>query len=131
MLEHEWKARARYIEYTSNHPTIHCNRFPAWEELTQTQKDEWVEDHPAIGYRDADIVAVGRNWIETQIASMSPEQVEAAALYFSGQTIGGPPSDWAYENYVWTIGQQDDWARPYPTLRRVIREAYRKKLYQE
>lgn len=24
-----------------NHPTIHCNRFPAWSELTQAQRDRW------------------------------------------------------------------------------------------
>lgn len=31
-----------YDEHSGNHPTIHCNRFPSWDELTQLQRDEWM-----------------------------------------------------------------------------------------
>lgn len=36
-------ARALYEQYTANHPTIHCNRFPSWNELTQDGQDEWFK----------------------------------------------------------------------------------------
>lgn len=36
--------KAAYIAHTSNHPTIHCNRFPSWEELSQAERDKWNED---------------------------------------------------------------------------------------
>lgn len=34
-------AQALYSEYSGNHPTIHCNRFPSWSELTNEQRTEW------------------------------------------------------------------------------------------
>lgn len=37
------EARRLYNAYTSNHPTIHCNRFPAWEELDVTTRAEWIK----------------------------------------------------------------------------------------
>jgi hypothetical protein len=30
-----------YGHHAGNHPTIHCNRFPSWDELTQAQRIEW------------------------------------------------------------------------------------------
>jgi len=33
-------AKARYNRHVSN-AGIHCNRFPAWEELTEAQRDTW------------------------------------------------------------------------------------------
>jgi len=30
-----------YQRYTDNHPTIHSNRFPAWSELTEDEKQKW------------------------------------------------------------------------------------------
>jgi hypothetical protein len=36
-------AKRLYNEYTDNHPIIHSNRFPSWEELTENTRDEWVE----------------------------------------------------------------------------------------
>lgn len=39
-----------YSQYSGNHPTTHCNRFPSWSELTQAQRDRWDRkaqiDHP-------------------------------------------------------------------------------------
>jgi hypothetical protein len=39
----EEQAREAYTRYTDNHPTIHCNRFPPWDELSQKNKDIWRE----------------------------------------------------------------------------------------
>lgn len=33
--------RALYEKTTSNDPSIHCNRFPSWHELSEDTKDEW------------------------------------------------------------------------------------------
>jgi hypothetical protein len=37
------KARDLYHASTANDPTVHCNRFPAWSELTGQQKWPWRE----------------------------------------------------------------------------------------
>jgi hypothetical protein len=37
------KAQALYDAATANDPTIHCNRFPAWSELTGAQRWPWRE----------------------------------------------------------------------------------------
>lgn len=34
-----------YNQMTDNHPTIHCNRFPSWSELTDSQKAQWREQY--------------------------------------------------------------------------------------
>lgn len=34
-------AKKLYAKHTDNHPTIHCNRFPAWDELSPTERGEW------------------------------------------------------------------------------------------
>ena len=34
-------ARELYEKYSSNHPTIHCNRFPAWSELSDKGKEKY------------------------------------------------------------------------------------------
>lgn len=34
-------ARQMYNEYSGSHPTIHCNRFPSWNELSADYKNEW------------------------------------------------------------------------------------------
>lgn len=39
----ETEARKAYNAYTANHPTIHCNRFPSWDELTDQQKQDWID----------------------------------------------------------------------------------------
>lgn len=39
--EAEAKAKKLYAKHTDNHPTIHCNRFPAWDELSATERDKW------------------------------------------------------------------------------------------
>lgn len=36
-------ARKLYNAYTDNHPTIHCNRFPSWEELDAKERKEWIK----------------------------------------------------------------------------------------
>lgn len=38
----EQRAKALYSASTANDPLIHCNRFPAWSELTYSQRWEWV-----------------------------------------------------------------------------------------
>jgi hypothetical protein len=45
----EWDGEARrlYNEYTANHPTIHCNRFPSWSELSAEDRTEWL-NHAAL-----------------------------------------------------------------------------------
>lgn len=40
-LMDEFAAKGRYIAHTDNHPTIHSNRFPTWDELSEEAKDEW------------------------------------------------------------------------------------------
>jgi len=35
-------AKRLYELHTSNHPTIHINRFPTWEELDQNEKNKWL-----------------------------------------------------------------------------------------
>lgn len=37
--------KAYYNQMTDNHPTIHSNRFPCWEELTSEQKSQWREQY--------------------------------------------------------------------------------------
>lgn len=37
------KARQLYTASTANDPIIHCNRFPAWSELTGPQRWPWRE----------------------------------------------------------------------------------------
>lgn len=32
------RAKARYEAETANHPTIHCNRFRTWEELSTRER---------------------------------------------------------------------------------------------
>jgi hypothetical protein len=40
------EASKLYQRYTDNHPTIHSNRFPAWSELTEDEKQKWRDvDH--------------------------------------------------------------------------------------
>lgn len=34
-------AKQMYDEYSGNHPTIHCNRFPSWSELHNEDKEKW------------------------------------------------------------------------------------------
>jgi len=31
-----------YEAYAGNHPTIHCNRFPSWSELTHESRKQWL-----------------------------------------------------------------------------------------
>lgn len=35
-------AKAAYIKYAGNHPTIHCNLFPTWAELTEEERQRWI-----------------------------------------------------------------------------------------
>ena len=37
------KAKELYQDYSGNHPTIHCNRFLSWDELSKEDKKEWYE----------------------------------------------------------------------------------------
>lgn len=37
-------AKKRYEDRTNNHPTIHCNRFPSWEELTDAEREKLVQE---------------------------------------------------------------------------------------
>lgn len=39
--QQDTEAQRLYTKHTDNHPTIHSNRFPAWSELTEGQRDEW------------------------------------------------------------------------------------------
>ncbi len=36
-------AKKLYGLHTDNHPTMHCNRFPAWSELKDSDREEWRE----------------------------------------------------------------------------------------
>lgn len=36
-------AKKLYGQHTDNHPTMHCNRFPAWSELKDPDREEWRE----------------------------------------------------------------------------------------
>lgn len=36
--EIERQAKLMYMEYSGNHPTMHCNRFPSWDELDHEEK---------------------------------------------------------------------------------------------
>lgn len=35
------KPRQMYADYTASHPEIHCNRFPAWSELSEQERGSW------------------------------------------------------------------------------------------
>lgn len=37
----EAKAKELYNNSTNNDDTIHCNRFPSWEELSEPVKANW------------------------------------------------------------------------------------------
>jgi len=39
-------ARLAYEHDADNHPTIHSNRFAAWSELSESQKDVWRKRVP-------------------------------------------------------------------------------------
>lgn len=41
-------ARDLYQQATDNDPNVHCNRFPAWSELSKAQKDVWREKAAAL-----------------------------------------------------------------------------------
>lgn len=43
-IDYEAVAKSLYMHYTDNHPTIHCNRFPSWEELDEKSKQPWIEE---------------------------------------------------------------------------------------
>ena len=45
----EQSGKSMYDEYSGNHPTIHCNRFPSWSELTHDQRDEWNRKAATLG----------------------------------------------------------------------------------
>ncbi len=34
--------KALYSKESGNHPTIHCNRFPAWGELSDKERKEYI-----------------------------------------------------------------------------------------
>lgn len=36
------KGHDAYTTYSGNHPTIHCNRFPDWSELSPIEKRKWI-----------------------------------------------------------------------------------------
>ena len=36
-------ARAYYGYLSGNHPTIHCNRFPSWEEISRHARVKWTK----------------------------------------------------------------------------------------
>ena len=38
----EKMAQSLYSAHISNHPAIHCNRFPSWAELTNASRKHWV-----------------------------------------------------------------------------------------
>ena len=42
------KAKELYNKHTDNHPTIHSNRFPSWEELRESDKEEWRKQAAAL-----------------------------------------------------------------------------------
>lgn len=35
-------AKKMYENFTANHPTMHCNRFPPWEVLGEQTRQEWI-----------------------------------------------------------------------------------------
>lgn len=38
----EQAAKAAYTAFTDNHPTIHCNLFPSWKELSDSERKKWI-----------------------------------------------------------------------------------------
>lgn len=38
----QFKAKRLYDAYSANHPTIHCNRFAPWEELSTDEQYGWI-----------------------------------------------------------------------------------------
>lgn len=43
-INFEEVAENLYTHYTDNHPTIHTNRFPTWDELNEKSKEPWLEE---------------------------------------------------------------------------------------
>ena len=41
MLTQYSAAKAAYYRHTENHPTIHSNRFPTWDEISADEKRKW------------------------------------------------------------------------------------------
>lgn len=35
-------AKRLYLHYTGNHPTVHCNRFLPWDDLSLAEQAEWI-----------------------------------------------------------------------------------------
>lgn len=58
-------ARALYTSETDNHPTIHCNRFPSWAELSDERKAPYLRRllQPESRSSELDDETV-RQWVE-------------------------------------------------------------------
>ncbi len=65
--EHEAAAMRAYSSWSGNHPTIHCNRFPAWHELTEGERAIWrkkaaLTAPPAAPQAGGEWVMVHKSW---------------------------------------------------------------------
>lgn len=98
--------------------------------MSEDARAQWVEKNPIVTPKDDDIVAAGKAWIEAQVASLTPEQREAAALYFQGQKIGGPPSDQFFKSLGLTLIANEKWREMFPKLAEAYSEAIINKMYK-
>lgn len=57
------RAKAAYIAFADNHPTIHSNRFPLWEEMPEEDRETWRQ-HVAV--LSAEAASVPRSSVDHQ-----------------------------------------------------------------
>lgn len=60
--------RELYSAYTANHPDMHCNRFPPWDDLSPVERAEW--DNRAISWRR--LIAARETWPVNIKARITP-----------------------------------------------------------
>ncbi len=128
--ESEFQQRRRYNAWRDNHPVIPITQLKSWEEMSEDDRAQWAEKNPPVSPTDADIVAAGKEWIESQVASLTPEQRQAAAIFFHGPKIGGPPPERFFERLGLAVISQPQWGEAYPDLVEVYAKAINTKLYQ-
>lgn len=128
--ESDFQRRKRYEYWVENHPNKEGRVFSPWASLSQDDRDRWAAENPPIFANDEDISNVGKAWIEEQVASLTPEQREAAAIFFHGPKIGGPPSEVFFKRLGGAVLSQEQWQENYPHLVKAYRDAVNAKVYK-
>lgn len=129
------KAKKLYETYTDNHPTIHSNRFPIWDELSPLEKGQWLdkaaEDKELISLIRTELSAasVERDW--TEDVSHENGNYECKCVHCGQMFIGhkrrvcckacAAPVD-AGEPVAWLIDRKIE--SPFVTLMKQSAEAY-------